>query len=104
MTMYDSLTILYSIGLIISIICIIGVALQKPSDEQKLMLLISFFAFLISLGYWFGIQSNSAEATIMAYKLMYLGGCSLYFLMVLFYVRYYKIKAPKLFFPIFALV
>ena len=41
MTMYDSFYILYSIGLIISIICIIGVALQKPSDEQKLMLLIT---------------------------------------------------------------
>ncbi|MDO9493536.1 histidine kinase N-terminal 7TM domain-containing protein [Acetobacterium sp.] len=104
MTMYDSLIILYSIGLVISIICIIGVALQKPSDEQKLMLLISFFAFLISLGYWFGIQSNSVEAIIMAYKLMYLGGCSIYFLFVLFFVRYYKIKAPKLFFPIFGLL
>lgn len=58
MTIYDSLYLLYTFGLIISIICIIGVSLQKPSDEQKLMLLISFFAFLISLGYWFGIQSN----------------------------------------------
>nr|WP_320023808.1 HD domain-containing phosphohydrolase [uncultured Acetobacterium sp.] len=104
MTMYESLSILYSIGLIISIICIIGVAFQKPSDEQKLMLLISFFAFLLSLGYWFGIQSNSAEASILAYKLMYLGGCSLYFLFILFFVRYYKIKTPKVFFPIFAML
>lgn len=104
MTMYESLYILYSIGLVISIICIIGVAFQKPSYEQKLMLLISFFAFLLSLGYWFGIQSNSAEASILAYKLMYLGGCSLYFILVLFFVRYYKIKTPKLFFPIFALL
>ncbi|HAZ05932.1 MAG TPA: hypothetical protein DCY58_06295 [Acetobacterium sp.] len=104
MTIYDSLFLLYSIGLVISIICIIGMALQKPSDEQKLMLLIAFFAFLISLGYWLGIQANSAEAIIIAYKLMYLGGCSSYFLFVLFFVRYYKIKAPILFFPLFGLL
>ena len=104
MTIYDSLFLLYSMGLVISTICIIGVALQKPSDEQKLMLLIAFFAFLLSLGYWLGIQANSAAAIIIAYKLMYLGGCSLYFLFVLFFVRYYKIKAPILFFPVFGLL
>lgn len=104
MSMYEFFYILYSIGLIISIICIVAMAVQKPSYEQKIMLLISFFAFLLSLGYWFAIQSTSAEASIMAYKLMYLGGCTLYFLFVLFFVRYYKIKTPKLFFPIFGML
>lgn len=104
MSMYEFFYILYSIGLIISIICIIAMAVQKPSYEQKIMLLISFFAFLLSLGYWFAVQSTSLEASIMAYKLMYLGGCTLYFLIVLFFVRYYKIKTPKLFFPIFGML
>ncbi|AFA47072.1 HD domain-containing phosphohydrolase [Acetobacterium woodii] len=94
--MYEVLYSLYSAGLIISIICIIGVALQKPTEEQKIMLLITFFAFLLSLGYWFNVQSNAVDASIIAYKLMYLGGSSLYFLFVLFFVRYYKIKPPLL--------
>lgn len=102
--MYEILYSLYTVGLIISIICIIGVALQKPTDEQKIMLLITFFAFLLSLGYWLNVQSNSVEASITAYKLMYLGGSTLYFLFVLFFVRYYKIKTPLVFLALFSIL
>ena len=94
--MYEVLYSLYSVGVIISILCIIGVALQKPTEEQKIMLLITFFVFLLSLGYWLNVQSNVVEASIIAYKLIYLGGSMFYFLLVLFFVHYYKIKPPLL--------
>lgn len=93
--MHELLYILYSIGLIIAIICMICIGLQKPSYEQKQMLIISNLAFILSLGYWFAIQSTTVEASILAYKLMYFGACNLHFVILLFFIRYYQLKAPR---------
>jgi len=89
--------IVYTAGLFISIACVVIAELQKPSQEQKLVLMMSMITALIMLGYWGTVQVRISNIHLLIYanKIQYLGACSSYFIMLLLYLRYYRLRMPS---------
>ncbi|WP_411681599.1 hypothetical protein [Clostridium thailandense] len=56
--MYEFLFVIYTVGLVFAIICLIATYAQKPSKQQNIMFMISIYALIVSMGYWFSIQSK----------------------------------------------
>ncbi|MBV7276884.1 HD domain-containing protein [Clostridium sp. PL3] len=93
--MYEFLFVIYTVGLVFAIICLIATYAQKPSKQQNIMFMISIYALIISMGYWFSIQSKSLEASIIAYKIIYFGASSITYIFFLFFISFYDLKNPK---------
>lgn len=94
--MYDLITVIYLMGLIVSAICVIVVFCQKPSKEQNIAALMMVFCMVIWLGYWLGIRATSIEQLIISKKLNYIGAIGEYYFLLLFCMNYYKIRNTKL--------
>lgn len=95
---------IYFFGIILSIFVFILTVNQKPSKEQSIVVLFAVCSFLIWIGYWMTTQVTSLEGLIFAKKITYLGTCPIYFSLLLFYVRYYRLQKVKKIVPIFAAI
>lgn len=85
---------LYSIGLVLSIICFIMSVIQKPSAEQKLTMLIAVFAMIICFGYWANLKSDSLGEAVLYNKIIYIAVICAYYVIILLFERYYRIALP----------
>ncbi len=89
------LTVLYTLGFLLSILCFIIACLQKPSTEQKLTSLVTFFAFLLWFSYWSNLFADNLAVSVLCNKLVYISTISVYFVLFIFYARYYRVHIPK---------
>ena len=90
------ISLLYTFGLAASIIGLIAVITQKPSEEQKAMMGLNMFVTISWLGYWLCTRADDLHEYITCSKLIYTGGCHLYFFMLMFICSYCEIKLPKI--------
>lgn len=93
--MYEWVLYVYFAGMVLSAVSLAVVIYQKPSREQNVATLIVICCGFIWMGYWVGIQSTSVEQLIIGKKLNYLGACNVYFALILFYIKYYRIYKYK---------
>lgn len=105
----DFMYIIQIAGMLGIIISLFIVALQKPSQGQVIMLFLMLCIGIIMLGNWFHMTVQTPEVQIIAQKLMYLGDCWVYFLVLLYFSYYFQFNIPKslcffLFFISFAFV
>ena len=94
--MSDWISIIYLVGLTLSVIFFVITLLQKPSVEQNIVMMIAICCGLIWSGYWLGIRTTTMEGQLIAKKFNYAGACSIYFALNLFYIRYYRMKVSRL--------
>ncbi|MCR5481236.1 MAG: response regulator [Clostridia bacterium] len=84
---------------IFSAICMIAgfilVAFQKPSDHQKQMLIMYMMATMTALGYCFKVEATTIEGLLMAQKLIFICTIILYYLLMLFYVRFLDLEVSN---------
>lgn len=82
----------YGVILLICIVCVILVNRQRPSREQQVMQMIISFISILMTGYFFRIEADTLSELVIAQKIIYLGGCSLYYFMLRFYLLFCRIK------------
>lgn len=100
--MQDLIQAAYWVILLITAGCIILVNGQKPGEQQKTTQMIIGFIGITMVGYCFRIEADTLQELVLAQKLIYLGGCNLYYFMLMFYLQHchieldFRIKAPLL--------
>lgn len=99
--MYVVINAIQLAGVVVGFLTIIVVALQKASENQKVLLLASNCAFLSILSYTLEINSRSLNAMVMALKFGYLGKCYVLLLFLLFMAAYCEVSLPKKIFRFF---
>ncbi len=92
--MFNALLISYTIAMILAFACVFMIALQRTSREQFLAVLITIFIAILTVGYWFSLLADNETSAIMAQKLIYIGGCQIYYILLQFFAQYCKIKIP----------
>ena len=93
--LYDIFYIVYAVGVLLSIVCIIIVSFQRPSVEQKLLMLISVCSSVIWLGYFATLTAQNIDLSVFGTKLNYLGSCNVQIVFLMFFLRYYKMTIKK---------
>lgn len=93
--MYQIIYGLHIVGLIISGLCILLVATQKPSREQQTALLMTVLAGVSMFGYCFVLQSTTLESMVFAYKIIFLGRAFVYFVTLRFYMEFFDLKLRR---------
>jgi response regulator RpfG family c-di-GMP phosphodiesterase len=96
MDLYTLQYILYAAGLVFSAVGLFIAMRRPPTEEQKLVMAVEFFAFAVQFGYWGAIQRPDAslDLLIFATKLEYIGACNVYLVLMLMYVRYFHKRMP----------
>lgn len=95
MSMYTALVTLQLLSAIVSFIGVIIVAFSKPSQLQKLLLLVAVTVFMPSIGYYFQMQSTDIESSLISIKIQYLGNCFSNIMFIAFVMKYCKVRIPK---------
>jgi len=94
-SVYNYIYALYAAGVILSGVCVYLTFLQKPSEEQKITLLLTVLCSAIWIGFYGSLLSDSKELLVYANKIRYLGACNVYFVIFLFYIRYYHLHVTR---------
>ncbi len=94
----EIINVIQTAGVLIGFITIIVVALQKPSESQKILLLASCCAFISILGYTLEINAVSREAMLLGLKMGYVGKAYVQLFFFVFMMSYCKVPFPKKFF------
>lgn len=90
--MYAWVTDFYLIGLLISVLCLLLVIYQKPCVEQGVAAIIMICGGLIWLGYYVRYTADSMGQIMIGTKLNYVGGTAVFYFVVLFCIKYYRLK------------
>lgn len=93
--MYIIINTIQIIGVVIGFLTLVIIALQKASENQKVLLLACTCAFLSILSYTLEINARSLDAMIMALKFGYVGKCYVLLLFLIFMAAYCKVSLPK---------
>lgn len=84
-----------SLAVLLSIICFVIVALQRPSAEQRLACIYIIFSVVSCFGYWGPPHSEgSLRVLVLSTKLKYIGSLELGLVFFLT-LRYLKVKVPS---------
>ncbi len=94
--MKDFLLIGYSIAALVSVLCLYLILRQRPGDGQKAVQSLTSFICVLMTGYWLSINTTTLEGMVIAQKVIYAGGCYVYYYMLLFYLNFCGIKIPRL--------
>ncbi len=93
--MTDFLFISYTISLFLAGFCVVITLMQEASQKQKTILLLTILIAISAFGYWSSIGSDGLGMRLLSQKLIYIGGCNIYYLLLLFCMQYADIKIPK---------
>ncbi|MDO5560480.1 MAG: histidine kinase N-terminal 7TM domain-containing protein [Oscillospiraceae bacterium] len=93
--LYQFVIYSYSACLIVSIVCIMLMARQKPSEPQQTAFCATIFISISVLGYWFLVQADNLQTAVMSQKVIYIGATQSYFLMLKFYMNYCHLRMKK---------
>lgn len=86
----------YSLALLISVLCLYLILRQRPGEGQKTVQTLTSFICVLMTGYWLSISASTLEGMVIAQKVIYVGGCYVYYYMLLFYLEFCRIKIPKI--------
>lgn len=95
---------IYLLGMIVSVTCIFVVIYQRPSREQNVATMIAVGGALIWTGYWLEIQATSIEMLMIGTKMNYAGATSVYFFIILFCVKYFRVTKYDILVKILAVI
>lgn len=93
--MLDTLLAIQNIGIIILIIQIAYVFNQKPTAQQKWVLLISISTLINVLGYTMEMKATSADVAYLAVKFIYVGKPFIILGTFFFCIKYFRIRFPR---------
>lgn len=99
--MYVMINIIQSVGIVAGFLALVAVAIQKPSENQKILVIACSCAFLSILAYTLELNAKSLDAMIMALKFGYVGKCYVLLFFLMFMVTYCKVPFPKKIFGFF---
>lgn len=94
--MKEFLFIGYSLSSLISILCLYLILRQKPGEGQKTVQTLTSFICILMAGYWLSLNASTIEGMVIAQKVIYAGGCYVYFYMLLFYLNFCRIRIPRI--------
>ena len=92
--MYQVFTETLLICLFLCFICISIMAMQKPSNNQKILLVASVCAFISCFGYYYELKSINMDAIMVCIKIGYVGKIFAIFLFTTFVKNYANIHMP----------
>lgn len=95
--MYQAFIVVLLLSLLLCFFCISIMAMQKPSNNQKILLIASVCAFISCYGYYCELISSSMDAMLISIKVGYLGKVFAIFLYTTFILNYANIHMPKWF-------
>lgn len=101
--MYVMINIIQSVGIVVGFLALVVVAIQKPSENQKILVIACSCAFMSILAYTLEINAKSLDAMIMALKFGYVGKCYVLLFFLMFMTTYCKVPFPKKIFGFFLL-
>ncbi len=93
--MFNALLAIQFLGIIILIIQTAYVFNQKPSSEQKWVILISISTLINVIGYSLEMCASSPEVAYMSVKFIYLGKPFIILSTFFFCMKYFKVRLPK---------
>ena len=93
--MYQMFTETLLLCLFLCFVCISIMAMQKPSNNQKILLVASVCAFISCFGYYYELKSTSMDAVMVNIKIGYLGKVFAIFLFTTFVKNYANIHMPR---------
>lgn len=98
MSLYALQYFLYSVCLLVTVIVFLLAVSKSPSQEQKLIMVITFFTCIIMFGYWGSVNRKivSPDLLIFVTKVEYLGACNIFAVLTLLVARLFNVKVPKL--------
>ena len=94
--MREFLFVGYSLSSLISIFCLYLILRQRPGEGQKSVQTLTSFICILMTGYWLSLSASSLEGMVIAQKVIYAGGCYVYFYMLLFYLNFCRIRIPRI--------
>ncbi|MBQ4522141.1 MAG: response regulator [Lachnospiraceae bacterium] len=83
------------LSLFLCSICISVMAMQKSSNNQKILLVASVCAFISCFGYYYELKSVSMDAILVCIKIGYIGKVFAIFLFTTFVKNYANIHMPR---------
>ena len=89
--MYQVFVLTLNVCLLLCFVCISIMAMQKPSNNQKILLVASVCAFISCFGYFYELKSTSMDAVMLGIKVGYLGKVFAIFLFTTFVKNYANI-------------
>lgn len=95
--LYDIVYLLYTIGMVLAMSCVAVILLQRPSTEQKLILMAAVLCTVVWFGYWGEIQAFDVTFQVFTNKLKYIGSCFIYYALLMFCLKYYHITMNQKF-------
>lgn len=93
--MQGVMTAIFVGGIFLGFSSIIIMGLQKPSENQKILMITTICTVITFIGYYFEVTSQSIEAMLIAIKMGYLGKCYSMLLFLMFMINYCNIRIPK---------
>lgn len=99
--MYVMINIIQIMGIVVGFLALVVVAIQKPSENQKILMIACSCAFLSILAYTLEINAKTLEAMVMALKFGYVGKCYVLLFFLMFMATYCKVPFPKKVFGFF---
>ena len=93
--MYQVFSTTLMLCLFFCFVCISIMAMQKPSNNQKILLVTSVCAFISCFGYFYELKSTTRDAIIICIKIGYLGKVFAIFLFTTFVKNYSNIHTPR---------
>ncbi len=94
--MRELLLIGYSLASLVSVFCLYLILRQRPGDGQKSVQTLTTFICVLMTGYWLSINTTTLEGMVIAQKVIYAGGCYVYYYMLLFYLNFCRIRIPRI--------
>lgn len=87
----------YFICLFITVVVFFLAIKRPPSQEQKLVLVITVFTFVTMLGYCGAISRPTASQDLLIFvtKLEYIGTCNIFMALSLLFAHLFNVKLPK---------
>lgn len=83
------------VGTILSFAVILIIAFQKPSENQKTLLIATVCAFISMAAYYFELRSTNVKEALLAVKIGYTGKCFVMVLFLIFVAKYCAVNFSK---------
>ena len=95
--MWETLYVVVNmLAMFVSFACCADMGMEKPSVNQKYLMLICICGFITTVGNAMEVFAYTEEVAIAAIKVAYIGKCYIMLFSLLFVGNYCRVRLPKL--------
>lgn len=102
--MYSVVVIVQLISVVITMVCVVNLAIERAKSQQKLLMITMICAYCYCLGYMVEILSTTLSQAVAGLKIEYMGASVLAISYIAFLERYFKKRHNRLVFGYFIFI